>query len=45
MILHNAAGVAMVLLALAAAQGRGTDMAGTMGQGGAGSMAASHARP
>jgi len=44
MILHNAAGVAMVLLALAAAQGRGTDMAGTMGQGGgAGSMAAPHA--
>ncbi len=42
MILHNAAGVAMVLLALAAAQGRGSDMAGTMGQGGAG-MAASHA--
>jgi hypothetical protein len=39
MILHNAAGVAMVLLALAAAQGRGTDV-GTMGQGGAGSPAA-----
>ena len=36
MILHNAAGIAMVLLTLAAAQGRGTDMAGTMGQGGAG---------
>jgi hypothetical protein len=46
MILHNAAGIAMVLLTLAAAQGRGTDMAGTMGQGGAGgvgSSAASHA--
>jgi len=42
MILHNAAGVAMVLLALAAAQGRGTDIAGTMDHGGAG-MAASHA--
>ena len=36
MILHNAAGVAMVLLALAAAQGRGTDIAGTMDHGGAG---------
>jgi hypothetical protein len=35
MILHNAAGIAMVLLALAAAQGRGGDVAGTMGQGGA----------
>ena len=45
MILHNAAGVAMVLLALAAAQGRGVDMAGTMGQGGAGAMAPSHAAP
>ena len=33
----------MVLLALAAAQGRGSDMAGTMGQGGAGAMAAPHA--
>ncbi len=44
MILHNAAGVAMVLLALAAAQGRGTDIAGTMGQGGAGSMAARRTR-
>ncbi len=33
----------MVLLALAAAQGRGSDMAGTMGQGGAGTMAAPHA--
>ena len=43
MILHNAAGVAMVLLALAAAQGRGSDMAGTMGQVGAGSMPPSHA--
>jgi hypothetical protein len=43
MILHNAAGVAMVLLALAAAQGRGVDMAGTMGQGGAGTMAPPHA--
>jgi hypothetical protein len=43
MILHNAAGVAMVLLALAAAQGRGNDVAGTMGQGGAGSIAAAHA--
>jgi hypothetical protein len=42
MILHNAAGIAMVLLALAAAQGRGTDMAGTMEQGGAGPMTASH---
>jgi hypothetical protein len=43
MILHNAAGVAMVLLALAAAQGRGSDMAGSMGQGGAGTMASQHA--
>lgn len=43
MILHNAAGIAMVLLTLAAAQGRGTDMAGTMGQGGAGTMAPPHA--
>jgi hypothetical protein len=43
MILHNAAGIAMVLLALAAAQGRGSDMAGTMGQGGAGAMAAPQA--
>ena len=43
MILHNAAGIAMVLLALAAAQGRGGDVAGTMGQGGAGTMAAPHA--
>jgi hypothetical protein len=43
MILHNAAGVAMVLLALAAAQGRGTDIGGTTGQGDAGSMAAAHA--
>ena len=33
----------MVLLALAAAQGRGSDMAGTMGQGGAGTMASQHA--
>ena len=37
MIVHNAAAVAMVLLALAAAQGRGHDMTGdmtgTMGQG------------
>ena len=39
MILHNAAGVAMVLLALAAAQGRGTDIAGTMDHGGAGTAA------
>jgi hypothetical protein len=45
MILHNAAGIAMVLLALAAAQGRGSDMAGTMGQGGAGAMASPHAAP
>jgi hypothetical protein len=44
MILHNAAGIAMVLLAMAAAQGRGTDM-GTMGQGGAGPMGAGHAAP
>jgi hypothetical protein len=40
MVVHNAAGVAMVLLALAAAQGRGHEMAGgmtgTMGQGGGG---------
>jgi hypothetical protein len=43
MILHNAAGVAMVLLALAAAQGRGTDVAGTVGQGGAGAIAPQHA--
>jgi hypothetical protein len=40
MILHNAAGVAMVLLALAAAQGRNSDIAGTAGQGGAGAPAA-----
>ena len=33
----------MVLLALAAAQGRGSDMAGSMGQGGAGTMASQHA--
>ena len=39
MILHNAAGIAMVLLAMAAAQGRGTDMSAT-GQGGTGSTAA-----
>jgi hypothetical protein len=45
MILHNAAGIAMVLLAMAAAQGRGTDLAGTMGQGGAGSAAATQAAP
>ena len=43
MILHNAAGIAMVLLALAAAQGRGGDVAGTMGQGGASTMAPRHA--
>jgi hypothetical protein len=42
MILHNAAGIAMVLLAMAAAQGRGSDISGTMGQGGAGTMAAAH---
>jgi hypothetical protein len=40
MIVHNAAAVAMVLLTLAAAQGRGHEMAGdmkgTMGQGGGG---------
>jgi hypothetical protein len=42
MILHNAAGVAMVLLALAAAQGRGTDIT-TTGQGGAGQTAPQHA--
>lgn len=45
MILHNAAGIAMVLLAMAAAQGRGTDLAGTMGQGGAGSTAAAQTAP
>ena len=45
MILHNAAGVAMVLLALAAAQGRGTDITATMGQGGAGPTAAQHTAP
>jgi hypothetical protein len=39
MILHNAAGVAMVLLALAAAQGRSTDMTGAMDQGVAGMAA------
>jgi hypothetical protein len=44
MILHNAAGIAMVLLAMAAAQGRGTDM-GATGQGGAGAAAAAHAAP
>src|SRR5260370_37597866 len=43
MILDNAAGIAMVLLALAAAQGRGGDVAGTMGQGGASTMAPRHA--
>lgn len=45
MILHNAAGIAVVLLAMAAAQGRGVDMTGTMGQGGAGSTAAAQAAP
>jgi hypothetical protein len=44
MIVHNAAAVAMVLLALAAAQGRGHDMTGemtgTMGQGGGGGQTA-----
>jgi hypothetical protein len=43
MILHNAAGVAMVLLALAAAQGRGSDVAGPMDRSGAGATAGSHA--
>ena len=42
MILHNAAGIAMVLLALAAAQGRGGDVPGTMGQGGASTTAPRH---
>jgi len=36
MILHNAAGVAMVLLALAAAQGRNSDIVGTTDQSGSG---------
>jgi hypothetical protein len=43
MILHNAAGIAMVLLALAAAQGRGGDVAGAVGQGGPGTTAPRHA--
>jgi hypothetical protein len=43
MILHNAAGVAMVLLALAAAQGRNSDIVGTTGQGGAGAPASQSA--
>src|SRR5947207_288634 len=42
MILHNAAGIAMVLLALAAAQGRGGDVPGTMGQGGGSTTAPRH---
>lgn len=45
MILHNAAGVAMVLLALAAAQGHGSDIGGTVGQGDAGLMTAAHSTP
>ena len=40
MILHNAAGVAMVLLALAAAQGRNSDIVGTTGETVAGAAAA-----
>jgi hypothetical protein len=43
MILHNAAGIAVVLLAMAAAQGRGVDMTGPMRQGGASSIAAAQA--
>jgi len=39
MILHNAAGVAMVLLALAAAQGRNSDVVGTTDQSSAGAPA------
>ncbi len=42
MILHNAAGIAMVLLAMAAAQGPGGDIMVTMGQRGA---ASAHAGP
>ena len=46
MIVHNAAAVAMVLLALAAAQGRGHDMTGDMtGTMGQGSGAAQTAQP